>query len=172
MDIIGRGATPREALVKWEKAATEHNRERAQKIMALLLEARSLDKKLVRTRIENSEYVCDGRFSGNYLNLSNEIRRLVMAPSNGRSAGMLDELFNLIADHVLKERQRAAANKLHTENHAIKQDVFAWLDANPPKPRGKSAAATAIAGKVAPVVFTTALKWVNEWEKLRSTGKV
>ena len=93
MDIIGRGATPREALVKWEKAATEHNRERAQKIMALLLEARSLDKKLVRTRFENSEYVCDGRFSGNYLNLSNEIRRLVMAPSNGRSAGMLDELF-------------------------------------------------------------------------------
>ncbi len=93
-----------------------------------------------------------------------------MAPNNGRSAGMLDELFNLIADHVLKERQRAAANKLHTENHAIKQDVFAWLDANPPKPRGKSAAATAIAGKVAPVVFTTALKWVNEWEKLRSNG--
>jgi len=69
-----------------------------------------------------------------------------------------------------KSLANAGAAGRHTENRAIKQDVFAWLDANPPKPRGKSAAATAIAGKVAPVVFTTALKWVNEWEKLRSTG--
>lgn len=170
MDIVGRGKTPQEAFDNWVVAARKDTEEKAEKLMALLLEARSLDKRYVRTRFENSEYVCDGRYSGNYLNISNEIRRLLMAPSNGRSAGMLDELFDLIADHVLKERQRAAANKLHTENHAIKQDVFAWLDANPPKPRGKSAAATAIAGKVAPVVFTTALKWVNEWEKLRSTG--
>ena len=69
-----------------------------------------------------------------------------------------------------KSLAKRGANARHEENRAIKQDVFAWLDANPPKPRRKSAAATAIAGKVAPVVFTTALGWVNEWEKLRSTG--
>ena len=70
-----------------------------------------------------------------------------------------------------KSFAKAGANATHAETRAMKQDVFAWLDVNPPKPRGKSAAATAIAAKVAPVVFTTALKWVNEWEKLRSTGK-
>lgn len=71
-----------------------------------------------------------------------------------------------------KSLAKAGASATHAETRAMKQDVFAWLDVNPPKPRGKSAAATAIAAKVAPVVFTTALKWVNEWEKLRSTGTV
>ena len=170
MQIIGRGATREEAFDNWKQAAKADVKERSEKIMALLLKVRSLDRKFVRTRIENTEYVCEGLFSGEYRNLANEITRLTVVRSSGLSAGMLDELFDLIADHVLKERQRAAASKLNTENRAIKQDVFLWLDANPPKPRGKSAAATAIAGKVAPVVFTTALKWVNEWEKLRSTG--
>ena len=86
------------------------------------------------------------------------------------SSYVIAELVALAKRSQAKDAGRAGAAGRHTENRAIKQDVFAWLDANPPKPRGKSAAATAIAGKVAPVVFTTALGWVNEWEKLRSTG--
>lgn len=81
-------------------------------------------------------------------------------------AGLIPKAF----EEGKKTFAKAGASAAHAENRAIKQDVFAWLDANPPRPRGKSAAATAIAGKVAPVVFTTALKWVNEWEKLHSTG--
>ncbi|WP_287877869.1 hypothetical protein [Acidovorax sp.] len=66
---------------------------------------------------------------------------------------------------------RGAAAR-HKENRAIKQDVFAWLDANPPKPRGKDAAATEIVGSVVPVTFRTARKWIDEWENLRATGTV
>ena len=71
-----------------------------------------------------------------------------------------------------KSLANAGAAGRHTENRAIKQDVFAWLDANPPKPRGKDAAAAAIAGGVVPVAFRTARKWIDEWENLPSTGTV
>lgn len=47
---------------------------------------------------------------------------------------------------------KAGVTARHQENRALKQDVFTWLDANPPKHRGKDAAATAIAGGVVPVV--------------------
>ncbi len=64
------------------------------------------------------------------------------------------------------------AGKRHKENHAMKQDVFNWLDANPPKPRGMDAAATAIfESKLVPIKsWRTARDWVGEWKKLRSAG--
>lgn len=65
---------------------------------------------------------------------------------------------------------KAGVTARHQENRALKQDVFTWLDANPPKHRGKDAAATAIAGGIVPVAFRTARRWIDEWEKLRATG--
>ena len=69
-----------------------------------------------------------------------------------------------------KKFAKAGVTARHQENRALKQDVFTWLDANPPKPRGKDAAATAIAGGIVPVAFRTARRWIDEWEKLRATG--
>lgn len=67
----------------------------------------------------------------------------------------------------------AGARGRHRENHAMKQDVFNWLDANPPKPRGMDAAATTIfERKLVPIKsWRTARDWVGEWRKLRSAGK-
>lgn len=65
---------------------------------------------------------------------------------------------------------KAAANARHAENRAMKQEVFTYLDENPPPPRGKDATASVICSAIAPVAFRTARQWVDEWGKLRSTG--
>lgn len=72
----------------------------------------------------------------------------------------------------LHDTASAGARVRHRENHAMKQDVFNWLDANPPKARGMDAAATAIfESKLVPIKsWRTARDWVGEWKKLRSAG--
>lgn len=62
---------------------------------------------------------------------------------------------------------RSHAQLRHTENRAIKQDIFVWLDSNMNRFKSMDAAAEAIAGKVAPIKFRTARDWVGEWKKLR-----
>lgn len=64
-----------------------------------------------------------------------------------------------------------AALKMHAENHAMKRDVFNWLDSNMKDFKSMDGAAQAIAGKVAPVAFRTARTWVGEWKKLRYASK-
>jgi hypothetical protein len=78
----------------------------------------------------------------------------------------------------LDERQKVADFAMkgvaarHAENRAMKEEVFAYLNANPPKPRGMDGAATAIfEKKLVPIKsWRTARDWVGEWNKLRSTG--
>ncbi len=78
------------------------------------------------------------------------------------------------SEHVIHNElsRRKGAEKRHAENHAMKRDVFNWLDANPPKPRGLDAAATEIfESKIVPIKsWRTARDWVGEWKKLRSAG--
>lgn len=57
----------------------------------------------------------------------------------------------------------------HTENRAMKADVFAWLDANMANFKSMDAAAQA-ATKQQPIAFRTARGWTGEWKKVRSTG--
>lgn len=65
--------------------------------------------------------------------------------------------------------KRGAAAR-HTENRAMKKDVFAWLDANMANFKSMDSAAEAIAGVIVPTKFRTTRDWVGEWKKLRSTG--
>ena len=65
--------------------------------------------------------------------------------------------------------KRGAAAR-HTENRAMKTDVFAWLDANMANFKSMDSAAEAIAGVIVPTKFRTARNWVGEWKKLRSAG--
>jgi len=62
------------------------------------------------------------------------------------------------------------AIKRHTENHAMKSEVFKWLDANMVNFKSMDGAAAAIAGKIAPIAFRTARDWTGEWKKLRSAS--
>ena len=75
----------------------------------------------------------------------------------------------LVAEHHYKAQQAARAHSAHAENRAMKQEVFNWLDANPPKVL--DAAADAIREKkLVPVTWRTVRVCVGEWKKLRSTG--
>lgn len=89
-------------------------------------------------------------------------------------ANSIYAFFHLISEMAQElgesEKQSERANIRHAENHAIKDDVFKWLDSNMSAYKSIDAAAEAIAGKVAPVTFRTAQGWVGEWKKLRSAG--
>ena len=81
----------------------------------------------------------------------------------------LCELMNMgTANHVRQKAFRMAL-KRHSENHAMKADVFVWLDANMLNFKSMDAAAQAIT-KQQPIAFRTARDWVGEWKKVRSTG--
>ena len=85
---------------------------------------------------------------------------------NHRSIGYFMEL--VLKNHE-SAKQVARALKRHTENHAMKTEVFAWLDANMVSFKSMDAAAQAIT-KQQPIAFRTARDWVGEWKKVRSTG--
>lgn len=57
------------------------------------------------------------------------------------------------------------AIKGHAENHAMKAQVFAWCEANIQDYPSMDAAAEAVAGKLVPVAFRTARKWIGEYRK-------
>lgn len=88
---------------------------------------------------------------------------------------MFEEGYGYAKEEPLNEARstlgKAGASARHKENRAIKQYVFSWLDAHPPSPRGKDRAAEGIAGRVVNMSFRTIRGWIDEWEKLRSTGK-
>lgn len=87
------------------------------------------------------------------------------------SSYVIAELVVMAKKAQAKEVGRAGAAGRHAENYAIKGEVFAYLDNHPPGPRGMSRAATAIAGKLVPITYPTALAWIREWKKLRSAGR-
>ena len=61
---------------------------------------------------------------------------------------------------------RSLANKKHKENHAMKADVFVWLDTNMCNFKSMDKAAEAVI-RQQPIAFRTARDWVGDWKKLR-----
>lgn len=81
------------------------------------------------------------------------------------------ECFDYVQQTIAtRKRARDAAMRKHSDNHAKKEKVFQWLDANMQRFKSMDAAAETISDTVVPVVFRTARGWVSEWKKLRSTG--
>ena len=76
----------------------------------------------------------------------------------------------LIRKSALRNSAASKAHARHKENHSMKAEVFEWLDQNMSSFASMDSAAEAIAGKVVPVAFRTARKWVGEHKKLRSAG--
>ena len=83
---------------------------------------------------------------------------------------MLADLVPKAVEEGKKTLAKAGASAAHAENRAMQQDVFAWLDKNPPKILDV-AADTIHELKLVPMSWRTIRKWVGEWKKLRSTGK-
>jgi hypothetical protein len=74
-------------------------------------------------------------------------------------------------DNMRRSLAKSAALVRHAENHAMKAQVFEWLDENMSRYRSMDAAAEAMAGKLVPVTFRTVRAWVSEWKKQRSAGR-
>lgn len=70
------------------------------------------------------------------------------------------------------EMATKAARERHREHHAMKAEVFEWLDVNMIAYNSMDSAAEAIAKSVAPIKFRTARTWVGQWKKLRSAGRL
>lgn len=98
---------------------------------------------------------------------ADELNAAIANGLNNRSIGYFIEL---ISKHRGSANQAANAMKRHAENHAMKADVFTWLNTNMANFKSMDAAAEGIAGKVAPIAFRTARDWVGEWKKLRSAS--
>lgn len=65
---------------------------------------------------------------------------------------------------------KSGAAVRHTENRAMKADVFKWLDDNFTNCKSMDSAAEAMTGKLVPATFRTVRDWVAEWKKLRSAS--
>ena len=98
-----------------------------------------------------------------------ELESAIETNLDSRSFGHLVEL---IAKNHESAMQAARALKRHSENHAMKADVFAWLDSNFANYKSMESAATAIfENKLVPIKsWRTARDWVSEWKKLRSAS--
>lgn len=81
------------------------------------------------------------------------------------------DLLELVLEHSDATKARINAFKRHAESHAMKADVFAWLDTNMVNYKSMDAAAQAIT-REQPIVFRTARGWVGEWKKLRSASRL
>ncbi len=82
-----------------------------------------------------------------------------------RSIGYFIEL---VQENHESAKQVARAIKRHTENHAMKSEVFQWLESQS-KFKSNEAAAMAIT-KQQPIAHVTARDWYKEWKKLRSAS--
>lgn len=82
------------------------------------------------------------------------------------------------AEHAESEMERDARSALakkaaaarHSENRAMKQQVFEWCDAKMAQAPSMDTAASQVAGVVVPVAWRTVRDWMTEWKKLRSAG--
>lgn len=75
-------------------------------------------------------------------------------------------MHNLSTQLAAQTFAKAGTDARHTKSRERKQNAFAWLDENPPPPRGKANAARYIA-KHFFVTEDTGKEWVKEWEKKR-----
>ena len=76
----------------------------------------------------------------------------------------------LIVANAESAKQTAAALKRHAENHALRDEIYAWMDANYKKGMALDDAASIISEKIVPLKWRTVRDHLTAWRKLRSTG--
>lgn len=99
----------------------------------------------------------------NGLHMWNQSEKLVLEsihePTESQAAAVARTVF----------AKKAAAAR-HSENRAMKQQVFEWCDAHMADAPSMDTAASRVAGVVVPVAWRTVRDWMTEWKKLRSAG--
>ncbi len=80
------------------------------------------------------------------------------------------ELSEASQKHARAALAKTAASARHSENRAMKQQVFEWCDAHMAQAPSMDTAASRVAGVVVPVAWRTVRDWMTEWKKLRSAG--
>ena len=76
----------------------------------------------------------------------------------------------LIVANAESAKQTAVALKRHAENHALRDEIYAWMDANYKKGMALDDAASIISEKIVPLKWRTVRDHLTAWRKLRSTG--
>jgi hypothetical protein len=76
---------------------------------------------------------------------------------------------DILAEEKAKQKVSLAASKAaikrHAENHAMKDEVFAWCARHLQDYASMDSAAEAVAGRIVPVAFRTARSWIGEYRK-------
>ncbi len=76
----------------------------------------------------------------------------------------------LIVANAESAKQTAVALKRHAENHALRDEIYAWMDANYKEGMVLDDIATELAGTLVPLKWRTVRDSLTAWRKLRSTG--
>ena len=84
---------------------------------------------------------------------------------------LMDEMGveRLDVDGMTVERKMMVAASIPVAN---KDQAFDWLRSNMQNYKSMDATAEAIAGKIVPVTFRTARKWVKEYKDIQSAGRL
>lgn len=125
--------------------------------------------KVPHTALQAMAYTCEAMKCSREGN--KERAWALMSAANFLAGRALDEhTSGVVAADEVKKNARKNALLRHAENHAMKEEVFAWLDQNMHRYKSMDAATSAIAGVEVPAAWRTVREWVTQWKKLRSTG--
>ena len=80
------------------------------------------------------------------------------------------EIIRLYRESAVKNTAIRNALKRHTENHALRDAVYSWADANIKQGKSLDDAASDVAGKVVPLKWRTVREHLTQWKKLRSAS--
>jgi hypothetical protein len=80
------------------------------------------------------------------------------------------EVIRLHSESAVKVKAIRNALKRHTENHALRDEVYSWADTNIKQGKSLDDAASDIAGKVVPLKWRTVRGHLTKWKKLRSAS--
>ena len=80
------------------------------------------------------------------------------------------EVIRLYSESAVKSTAIRNALKRHTENHALRDAVYAWADTNIKQGKSLDDAASDVADKVVPLKWRTVREHLTEWKKLRSAS--
>jgi hypothetical protein len=84
------------------------------------------------------------------------------------NASNIYAFIELVAADTKAATVAVAASRRHAQNHAMRDIVHEWCNANMARYRSMDNAAEAVAGKVVHVAHTTARAWIKSWPGLQA----
>ncbi len=104
------------------------------------------------------------------VHLMSAIDNLQQAVAENLDHSSIGAFIELIVANAESAKQTAAALKRHADNHALRDEIYAWMDANYKKGMALDDAASIISEKIVPLKWRTVRDHLTAWRKLRSTG--